>query len=169
TIASQPRYGRIRSRMKRDMLALFALTSGMDIAGAAPDEGAVAALTADGSGICTALPIGGAPGNRHAARDGSRRAAKRSILPQSAFARRGAATRASHGHAAARTRSDQAAARSRRGTAASSVRVYSCSGWKSTRSAGPASTSLPFFMTAMSWARYSTTPKLWVMKRYATP
>ena len=72
TIASQRRYGRIRSRMKRDMLALFgAARRGRDCDCAALPDGPVGALAADGSGMCTALPVGGAAGNRGAARDGS--------------------------------------------------------------------------------------------------
>ena len=55
-----------------------------------------------------------------------------------------------------------------RGTGTCRQRGHRCrdgAGCPAPRSALPASTMRPGYITATSWARYSTTAKLWVMKR----
>ena len=59
----------------------------------------------------------------------------------------------------------RSAARSIAGTADSSASVYGCFGECSTSSTVPYSTMRPRYITATSWARYSTTEMLWVMNR----
>src|SRR5687768_11373441 len=56
-----------------------------------------------------------------------------------------------------------------RGTAARRRLVYGSCGSLTTRSVGPRSAILPWYITSVSSAMYSTTPRLCVMKRYVSP